>query len=164
MLSQLVGGLVGGRPFGIISVTEFGARGDGTADDTAAIQAAIDAANGGTVYLPPGTYRITSPINITVTGTVLIGAARNKSIIQNENASGGHAIVTASGIRGCTIQHLAISGAAGSGDGIHVSTNFGHIRIIDVSMSVVGNGVYAESDGIDLYLESVTVENGLLAA
>ncbi|MGI9433790.1 MAG: glycosyl hydrolase family 28-related protein, partial [Geminicoccaceae bacterium] len=37
----------------------FNAAGDGAADDTAAIQAAIDAtANDGVVYLPPGTYSV----------------------------------------------------------------------------------------------------------
>jgi hypothetical protein len=43
-----------------------GAIGDGVADDTAAIQAAVNAlaTSGGRVYLPPGTYRITSQINL----------------------------------------------------------------------------------------------------
>ncbi len=40
-----------------ISVRQFGAKGDGVSDDTAAIQAAL--ALGGEVYLPAGTYRIT---------------------------------------------------------------------------------------------------------
>jgi glycosyl hydrolase family 28/pectate lyase-like protein len=38
------------------SVREHGARGDGKTTDTAAIQAAIDAAPGGTVVFPPGDY------------------------------------------------------------------------------------------------------------
>jgi hypothetical protein len=47
-----------------LNVQDFGAVGDGTTDDTTSIQSAIDAANGQTIYLPPGTYRITAPLLI----------------------------------------------------------------------------------------------------
>lgn len=51
----------------IVNVREFGAKGDGITDDTAAIQNAINTAASfhGIVYLPPGTYLIKSPLVIT---------------------------------------------------------------------------------------------------
>lgn len=45
-----------------VSVKDFGARGDGLSDDTLAIQKSLSAHD--TVYLPPGTYLISSPITI----------------------------------------------------------------------------------------------------
>tara|TARA_R110000803_G_scaffold54770_1_gene111563 strand:- start:209 stop:1639 length:1431 start_codon:yes stop_codon:yes gene_type:complete len=48
-----------------VNVLDFGAVGDGAADDTAAIQAAIDSvcnAGGGEVHLPRGTYLISSTL------------------------------------------------------------------------------------------------------
>ena len=48
-----------------ISVKDFGAAGDGVTDDTAAIQAACNAAAEGTLYFPAGTYRVTGTINLT---------------------------------------------------------------------------------------------------
>lgn len=46
-----------------VSVRDFGAVGDGVTDDTAALQAAID--SHGDVYVPAGTYRVTSMIDVT---------------------------------------------------------------------------------------------------
>jgi len=55
---------------GIVSVLQFGAVGDGVADDTAAIQAAIN--TGRQVLIPAGRYKITN-LSITQTGTPAAG-------------------------------------------------------------------------------------------
>ncbi len=46
------------------NVRHFGARGDGTTDDTAAIQRAVDNSQDGMLTFPRGDYRITRPIVI----------------------------------------------------------------------------------------------------
>lgn len=49
------------------NVRDFGARGDGLTDDTAAFQKALDAAGaagGGTVWAPRGNYRFTGRLNV----------------------------------------------------------------------------------------------------
>lgn len=50
----------------VISVKDFGAVGDGSTDDTTAIQNAVDYATsvGGTVFVPKGYYIVSSTINI----------------------------------------------------------------------------------------------------
>lgn len=51
----------------VLNVKAFGAKGDGVTDDTAAVQAAINAANaanGGVIYFPSGIYLIGSALVI----------------------------------------------------------------------------------------------------
>ena len=52
----------------VVNVLDYGAAGDDVADDTTAIQAAIDAvpSGGGTVFFPPGMYKISAAISIDV--------------------------------------------------------------------------------------------------
>ncbi|TNJ58676.1 hypothetical protein FE784_37985 [Paenibacillus hemerocallicola] len=62
--------------YGAVNVKDYGAVGDGTNDDTAAIQAAIDGCadgGGGIVFLPPGVYRLTGTLRMR-TAVTLEGA------------------------------------------------------------------------------------------
>jgi hypothetical protein len=70
--------------------TDFGAVGDGKADDTAALQKALNAMQHGVLYLPAGTYRITS--GLTMTSQIfmnVIGENPETTIIKWDGPQGG---------------------------------------------------------------------------
>jgi hypothetical protein len=78
-----------------VSVKDFGAVGDGTTDDTVAINAALAAH--ASVYLPVGTYRTTAPITLNA-NSILFGAGIT-SVIKNTTASSVIRSVTSTGAR-----------------------------------------------------------------
>ncbi len=67
-----------------IDVKSKGAKGDGTTNDSAAIQAAItdSVSTGVPVYLSPGTYKINASLNIS-TPVTIVGAGRGKAILKS---------------------------------------------------------------------------------
>jgi hypothetical protein len=72
----------GGQVFNVLA---YGAKGDGSTDDSTAIATAITAATtrGGTVYFPPGTYILGTAAQISLpTGVVLQGAGRNNTALK----------------------------------------------------------------------------------
>jgi len=69
-----------------VNVRDFGALGDGVADDTAAIQRAFDTvADGSSFYLPAGTYRITAPLRLggqrRLLGVLVVGHGRETRLV-----------------------------------------------------------------------------------
>lgn len=102
----------------VYNVRGYGATGDGTTDDTTAVQAAITAAAaGGIVYFPPGSYVCNgltiANSNITFAGDGFsskifqkAGAADNTNVF---NANSGSATV-ANNITGLTWQNLYLRG------------------------------------------------------
>lgn len=58
----------------IVSVKDFGCKGNGVADDTSCIQAAINAvAASGRVHFPKGNYKVTSTVTVSNNGVHLTG-------------------------------------------------------------------------------------------
>ena len=84
---------VGGQEF---NVKAYGAKGDGVTDDTAAINAAINACSatgGGTVYLPPGIYIISGDPALILSAGIFLCGAGPQSILRLSSAIGTSAYV-----------------------------------------------------------------------
>ena len=69
-----------------VSVLDFGAVGDGVADDTAAIQAAFTAAAGKTLRIHAGTHNITSEVSIP-SNIRIVGDGQGVTILNFQKAS-----------------------------------------------------------------------------
>jgi pectate lyase-like protein len=89
----------------VLSVKDFGARGDGVSDDTPAIQAAINAApNGSTISFPRGTYNVANFAVKNRSGLSFVGEGQSSVIKQK---SGAQRIATFEGSRDIAISKLA---------------------------------------------------------
>lgn len=64
----------------ILNVTNYGAVGDGVADDTQAIRSALAAGEGNVIYFPPGIYKITGTLWLQ-TGCTIYGESRDSTKI-----------------------------------------------------------------------------------
>lgn len=114
----------------IINVKNYGATGDGTTDDTAAIQSAITAAFGSTgsphgssgqytnktLYFPAGDYRISSPLKFrSIQGGVVAGAGIQTTRIFNNTSTS--TVMQTNGCSYTCFRDLAVqvNGSSGSG-------------------------------------------------
>lgn len=115
----------------VVSVRDFGAVGDGVADDTAAIQAAIAAVgDGGSVFFPAGTYRTTTTIdgsNRTLFGVgeasvIKPDAAVTVCILLDSDANSATGFSWSTEVRSLFIEGKNTSGATGIFVGQTVTT------------------------------------------
>jgi hypothetical protein len=125
---------------------QFGAKGDGTTDDTAAIQAAIAAAENvsGVVYLPRGLYKLTAALSISATIEVV---GESLLPIYGSINTNFHTIdmpVTAPFMKGAVLLQTAAAtnGITISGRGLSTQmSNFG-VRFGDaIRFSNTGHGI-----------------------
>jgi Pectate lyase superfamily protein len=147
------------------NVKDFGAVGDGVADDTAAIQAAVDwtsAAHRGVIFFPPGTYKITAPITFNYDGglSIIFQGSGNLSTLTGNFAG---AILsrtttnTTGGVR--VIRDLNISNNHAAGYGIKLYGSVG--ASIENCMIGAWRGICLGHDSMDTTIKSVLLTSGL---
>lgn len=155
--------------------SEYGAVGNGVADDQVAIDAAIaaaSAAGGGIVFFPAGTYRHTSAI-IVPASVSLLGCGSSASIITTDHASqNGVTFNSAGSYAPQTVRGLRV-GAAQTNTGIRcvVSTGakvkiedcyFGGTNTDGYALSVSGNG--SEAHVYDSMMSTPSANKNLVTA
>lgn len=153
-----------------ISVKDFGAVGDGVTDDTAAIQAAIDAvssAGGGILTFEPKTYIVenTSGLGCLIAkSNVTLSGAGTPTVIKLGAAAGNCALLySASAVSNITIDGIVFDGNSGS---ITSYDTYG-VLLDDVTRLTVNNCVFQNLrlDGMLLgqvtLAKQVSVENSI---
>jgi hypothetical protein len=132
----------------LVSVTNFGAVGDGTTDDTAAVQAAsdrVEARGGGIVFFPKGTYRINSAITIDTAGVSWVGAGRGVAIIKNFGTTTNALTVNVSGDCKITLRDFSIT-ANTTSSGAGISFTAGNVpKIENVGVALHRTGIATAS-------------------
>lgn len=153
----------------VVNVKAYGAKGDGTTNDTAAIAAAMIVVNNSSnacLFFPPGTF-LTDTITFATANVCMEGAGINRSNIKSLL---GNTVVTAStvGISSGIFKDLSFLSNGGSGGGIVIpaslpfaysitvervtATGFSgpaiylpsafNVRIVDSQASSVGNNAF----------------------
>lgn len=155
-----------------VSVKDFGAIGDGVADDTAAIQAAVDHVNslgGGVVLFPSGTYGVSAAGYYTgvqlKTGVYLsLYGAKIKALSANQP---GYRLINIEQVSNCGVFGGEIQGdratntATGEwGHCLHMILNCTNITVKDVRVrDGFGDGIYIGRQCSDVHVLNCTVTN-----
>ena len=130
------------------NVTRFGAIGDGVTDDTESIQHAVTQGDG-VLHFPPGTYRITQPIEIKLAERGPLGI----------DGTGGTARVVMDG-KGPAFRLVGTHG--GTGDpGSRKGNVTSHQRLPTIR-NIEVEGAHAEADGFELIETMQSVFEGVL--
>lgn len=134
-----------------MSVFVNGATGDGTTDDTAAIQATIDdCPPGGTVLLPTGVYKTTDALTIS-DGITLLGSGTGSAVGTAAASSNGSGPLTSPYLTGSVLlpSTAGQNGVEITGAGISVHLRDFGIRFADDIMFVdSGHGIYCVNPDI----------------
>lgn len=126
-------------PTATLSVSDFGARGDGQTVDTAAIQSAVDALPaGGLLRFPPGNYRVETDKGIALKDNVRLEL--------------GEAVIGGANVNGARCRIFRIEGRR------NVAISGGTLVGSRSGTPDWGVGIYA-SDAQDLLIENVTLKD-----
>src|SRR5690349_4073191 len=125
-----------------VSVSNFGAVGNGIADDAAAIQAAIDYVETkgfGIVVFPPGTYRAT--VALDVPPSVMLLGVRGESVLSHDSAGDNVLDFSGSATKLNVVQGLSIEGAQANTGDVFACDGAARVTLIDCTVNASGSNL-----------------------
>jgi hypothetical protein len=151
----------------------LGAKGDGTTDDTAAIQSAINQAQTSQIYtvcLPPGQYVINQPLvaasgslpgsYLTIVGSSSMWAydesTNSTTIIQGPSwnaGSGQNALINMLGATQVRVENLQLHCTTSAPDGLDLG-NAKFARVDQITVYGCNHGIYAQNGGLGIFSDN----------
>ena len=157
---------------GYINVVSQGATGDGSTDDTSAIQAAITACpEGGMVYVPPCApgkfYKLTDTISVDKSIRIVgsgyrVGSGSVDGAVLQQTGS-GRDVFACAGVEGLVIEHLALGGTGNASSALSLSGGIKRSVFNDLFIPGVGQtGISVSGPGNELNTyASVRIQSGV---
>jgi hypothetical protein len=162
------------RPTNYVLVTDYGATGNGTSDDTSNIQSAVNAASsqGKAVIVPVGNYRINPNVGINLPSNTTIYFDNGAVFTSLATSAGLYKIINALNVSNINIIgypkivgdrdiHIGTSGESGMGLYIRSCTNV-YIENANIS-KCWGDAIYlGNGGGAQTYNQNVIIKNCVL--
>jgi Pectate lyase superfamily protein len=124
----------------MVNVKDFGAKGDGIADDAVSINAALATlTSGGTAFIPPGIYRVSKPLT-PLSNTQLVGAGSSTTILAD--AAVASRVILVESKHYVTVRDLKVDGGDPTRPRYCVSLDSGSSYARIEAVSVVRCGQY----------------------
>lgn len=146
----------GGSSAVYFNVKDYGALGNGVADDTTAINAALAAcvaAGGGRVYFPKGRYLVSSTIAITTSNVYLVGDGMYLSTIYRTGDYGNTVTFTGNSGTGAPLSNLGVIDIGFESGGL--TTSGSHI-VFDGATRVQCSGIFMLQGFIGMTCKALT--------
>ncbi len=146
-------------------VRQSGAKGDGAADDTAAVQAAIDAAvraRGGHVYFPSGKYRITKSLKLAGADRFDVTGDGRSSVLLHENNEPLLLWPENAPCRECSVRDLTLSSVKTkkSPDVAMIDCRGGAERSFFHNLLLLGNGdMMGSGISVEKVMDTTTIDH-----
>lgn len=157
-------------PKNAISVKHFGAKGDGTTNDTSDIQAAIDSASKNhvaVVYVPAGTYMIDATKSLEMHSNVTLQLSSDATLKAIPNNKGSYRIIRFAYVNNASViggnivgerfQHKGTTGEDGMGIYVKASRD---IKIANLTVKDCwGDGIYLGDTASNIDNKNITIKN-----